>query len=468
MTAAPMHVDRRAFLRVVSVAGGGLLFGSYVRTLGAQPSHEFAAGDFEANAFVRVAPDGKITIIGKNPEEGQGVKTSLPMIVAEEMDVEWRMVTVEQAISDQKKYGVQFAGGSRSMPNNYEALRGVGAAARWMFVAAAAKKWGVNESECTTGKGSVMHAASKRSLPYHKLLAEVATITPPALPDATGGTVKVATAPDGKPIALKDPKDFKLLGTRVPQTDTKNIVTGKPLFGIDVVVPGMAFAVFEKCPVFGGKVVSANLDRIKAMPGVKTAFVVEPVALAPGALDGLMGGVAIVADSWWNAKTARNQLQVQWDEGATASQSSEGFAKRANDLAKLPPERTVRKDGDFDAAFKSAAATAEGAYYYPFITHAPLEPQNTTAHFKDGKLEIWSPTQMPQPGRQLVSRTMNIPEGDITIHMTRIGGGFGRRLKNDYMVEAAWIARQAGMPVKLLWTREDDMHHGHYRQAGYF
>lgn len=452
-------VDRRAFLRVVAIAGGGMLFGSYVRTLHAATGEERTADDFEANAFVRIAPNGRVTIIGKNPEEGQGVMTSLPMIIAEELDVDWKMVTVEQALSDQKKYGLQFAGGSMSTTLNYEALRAVGAAARWMLVAAAARTWGVPEGECTTAHGTVMHAATKRSLAYGTLLATAATITPPELPGIVGGTATGAST-----IALKDPKHFRLVGTRVPQVDDRKIVTGKPLFGIDVMVPGMHHAVFEKCPVFGGKVVSANLDRIKAMPGVKMAFVVD----GGEALDGLLSGVAIVADSWWNAKTARAQLQVQWNEGPTASQSSEGYAQRAAEIAKRPAEKIVRHDGDFEAALASAAATAEGAYYYPFISHATLEPQNCTAHFQDGKLEIWAPTQMPQPGRALVSKTMGIAESDITIHMTRIGGGFGRRLKNDYMVEAAWIARAAGVPVKLLWTREDDMHHDHYREAGYF
>ena len=458
MTISPI-VDRRDFLRVIAVAGGGVLFGAYARRLDAAPAGApLVADPFVPNAFIRIMPDGKVTIIGKNPEGGQGIKTSLPMIIAEELDVDWKMVTVEQAISDQSKYGVQFEGGSLSTPMNYDLMRQIGASARFMLVAAAAKTWGVPDSECTTAHGAVMHAASKRTLPYGKLLATAATITPPEMVPAVNGPPGVSK------LALKDPKNFKILGTRVPQVDDKKIVTGKPLFGIDVVVPNMHYAVFEKCAVFGGKVVSANIDRIKAMPGVKAAFVVE----GGDALDGLLSGVAIVADSWWHAKTARAQLQITWNEGATAQESSEGYTKRATELSKLPAEKVVRKDGDIDAALKGAAHTAEGAYYYPFISHATLEPQNCTANFKDGKLEIWAPTQMPQPGRQLVSKTMGIAENDITIHLTRIGGGFGRRLKNDYMVEAAWIARQAGLPVKLLWTREDDMHHDHYRQAGYY
>ena len=446
-----VNVDRRSFLRVAAIAGGGILIGTYASSAHAAMAGTAGLPDpdtiFSPNAFIKITSDGKITIVAKNPEEGQGVKQSLPMIICEELDVDWSQVTIEQALSDQAKYGVQFAGGSLSTPMNWDDLRRVGAAGRAMLVAAAAKTWGVPESECTTAHATVTHTKSGRKLTYAKLAATAATLTPPDL----------------KTVPLKDPKDYRLLGKRIAGVDNKSIFTGKPLFGIDVVVPGMLHAVFEKCAVFGGKVVSANLEKIKAMPGVKHAFIVE----GGTALDGLLSGVAIVADSWWNAKTARNALQVKWDEGATAAQSSDWLARRAGELSRLPSEKTVRKDGDPDTAFMGATKVVEAAYFYPFISHATLEPQNCTASVKDGKAEIWAPTQMPQPGRALVSRTLGIPESDIIIHMTRIGGGFGRRLKNDYMVEAAWISGVAGAPVKLLWTREDDMRHDHYRQAGF-
>ena len=442
-----VNVPRRSFLQVVALVGGGLMLGGYHREAGAA-TLDGAVDPFVPNAFIKITPDGKITIIAKNPEEGQGVKQSLPMIICEELDVEWSQVTIEQADSDESRYGRQFAGGSLSTPMNYDNHRRVGAAARAMLVAAAARTWNVPEGELVTSRGMVTHNASGRRLSYGALATTAATMP----------------VPDLAKVQLKDPKDFKLLGKRVPGVDNHKIVTGQPLFGIDVMVPGMLHAVFEKCPVFGGKVTNANLDVIKAQPGVTHAFVVDGVGTA---LDGLMPGVAIVADSWYNASKARTRLLVTWDEGATASQDSAWFTQRARELSRKPADRVGRKDGDVDAAFAAAAKVVEAEYFYPFISHATLEPQNCTAHFKDGKLEIWAPTQMPQPGRDLVSKTMGIAGSDITIHLTRIGGGFGRRLKNDYMVEAAWISRVVNAPVKLLWTREDDMHHDHYRQAGY-
>ncbi len=446
-------VDRRQFLRVSALAGGGVLLATYIEPV-ANASARLAgapktAADFQPNAFIRITPDGSITIIAKNPEVGQGVKTMLPMIIADELDADWSKVKVEQAPLDTVKFQRQFAGGSTATPVNWMPMRKVGAAARAVLVTAAAQTWNVPESELTTSASTVIHQASNRKASYGELSAKAATITPP----------------DMETVKLKDPKQFTLIGKGMPGVDNHRIVTGKPLFGIDVTMPGMRYAVFEKAPVFAAKVKSANLDEIKKEPGVKHAFVVD----GGQQLQGLLGGVAIVADTWWAAKSARAKLKVTWEEHPTSSQSSASFDAQAAELSKKTPMRSLRKDGDVDAAFNgnSGAKVVEARYFYPFISHAPLEPQNCTAHFKDGKLEIWSQSQLPEPGRALVMQTLGLKDTDITIHMVRGGGGFGRRLNNDYMVEAAWIAKEVGVPVKLLWTREDDMQHDFYRPAGY-
>jgi isoquinoline 1-oxidoreductase subunit beta len=447
---APVE-SRRAFLRAGVLAGGGLLL--EVSLPGALRAASQNAGENAArsaaalNAYVQIAGDGIVTITAKNPEIGQGIKTMLPMLIAEELDVDWANVRIEQALSNPALYGRQFAGGSRATPMHWEPMRRVGAAGRQMLVTAAAQTWAVPASECATQSGTVIHTPTKRTLGYGALAAKAA-----ALP-----------APDLDRVALKDPKDFKIIGKSHAGVDSPLVVTGKPLFGIDVAVPGMLYAVFVKSPVFGGTVSRANVDAIKALPGIRDAFVVRGGQV----FDGLTDGVAIVATNWWLANKARDKLEVVWDEGATAAQSSDGFAKRALELSAQAPTLKVLRDGNVDAALAGSAKVLEAAYQYPFIAHATLEPQNCTAHVKDGKVEIWAPTQNPDPGRKIVAKALGVDEANITIHLIRCGGGFGRRLMNDYMAEAAWISKQVGAPVKLLWNREDDIQHDFYRPAGF-
>jgi isoquinoline 1-oxidoreductase beta subunit len=442
---------RRRFLGQSALAGGGLLLGFYGASANGQVQKPAAASqgaDFTPSALIRIGRDGSITLISKQPEIGQGIKTSLPMVIAEELEVNWKDVRIVQGDLN-PAYGGQGAGGSTSTPNNYEEFHRLGATARTMLVQAAAKVWGVPASECAASGSAVLHAGSKRRLGYGALAATAATLP----------------VPDPASVVRKDPATFKLLGTRIGGVDNLALVSGKPLFGIDVRLPGMLYAVYEKCPVFGGKVVKANLAEIKSLPGVKDAFILEGTQN----LTGLMPGVAIIADSTWAAFSARKQLVVEWDEGDAAGHSWASFTEQAKALASKPGTSVLRKDGDVSAALSGAVKRVEAAYSYPFISHASMEPQNCSAWFKpaDGSMELWAPTQNPASGQALVAATLGIAKEKISLHMTRSGGGFGRRLSSDFIVEAAAIAQNVNAPVKLTWSREDDLRHDHFRAGGF-
>jgi isoquinoline 1-oxidoreductase beta subunit len=443
-----LALDRRNFLRVTALAGGGFMLATYIEPLAAAFEQQGGrqAPPLDPNAFVTIDSKGIATIVAKNPEIGQGVKVMLPMLIAEELDIEWKDVRIEQADLNPTRYGQQSAGGSFATPSNWMPMRQVGAAARHMLVAAAAQSWGVPATEITTVAGKVVHSSSNRSASYGEFATAAAKITPP----------------DMATLTLKDPKDYRIIGKPIPGVDNRKIVTGQPLFGSDIKVPGMLFAVYQRSPVIGGKAVSANLDAIKKLPGVKHAFIV-PQSHGGGS----MSGVAIVADNWWFAEQARKQLQVTWDDGITASDDSAAFSKRAIALSKEAPHSTLRQDGDVEKGLAGAVKTVEAAYEYPFLAHAPMEPPNATAIFKDGKLEMWAGTQQPGGVVQTLAQALGIQPADVTIHLPRMGGSFGRRLYNDYVVETAVIAKEVGAPVQLRWTREDEMRQEVFRPAGY-
>ncbi|MGA3047653.1 MAG: molybdopterin cofactor-binding domain-containing protein [Terracidiphilus sp.] len=471
-----MRVDRRSFLQLSALAGGGFALNLYRSPLAAAQGPG-KPPELTPQAFIQIAPDGVVTIMARASETGQGMRNMLPMLIAEELDVEWKDVRVQQADLNEKKYGTQFSGGSANTPEGWEPMRRVGAAGRELLITAAAQTWGVPVAECTTqpgrvvhagsdlalqatsggalqaGSGRVLHVASGRSAGYGELASKAAALPPPAL----------------NSVKLKDPKEYRIIGHSQAGVDTHSIVTGKPLFGIDVMVPGMLYASIEKAPVFAGKVKSANVDQVKALPGVRHVLVIEggitPAAFTPWE-PGMEPGIAIVADTWWQAQQARKQLKVDWDLGPAATQSTEGFKKRAAELLAAPPANTVRKYGDVDAALKSSAKVIEATYEFPFIAHGTLEPQGCTAHWKDGKLEMWTTSTLPGNGQELIAKSLGIKESDITTHIVRGGGSFGRRLQNDYGVEAAWIAKQIDAPVKLLWSREDDVTHDPFRPGG--
>ncbi len=439
-------LSRRTLLKAGALAGGGLMLTASMPML-AKAATASGTAPATLNAYVSIAADNTITIVGKNPEIGQGIKTMLPMLIADELDADWDQVRITQGDFDPQKYGFQFAGGSFATPMNWLPMRQVGAAAREMLVAAAAQRWGVEAASLRTEKGKVLDSTG-RSLTYGELAADAATMA----------------VPDPAQVKLKDPKDFHIIGRSISGIDSPRIVRGEPIFGVDTQLPGLKYAAYERAPTFGARLVSADLDAVKALPGIEDAFI-----LKGDAPDQVVDGVAIIANNWWTANKAREKLAVQWDAGEYANHSSAGYAARAAELLAGKPQSELGKTGDVDAAFGSAAKVIEADYSYPFLAHVAMEPMNTTAlAHEDGRMELWAPTQNPQSGAQGIAQYLGIAPEKISIHITRMGGGFGRRLVNDFMVQAAAIAaKKPGTPIQLIWSREDDLRSDFYRPAGW-
>ncbi|MDE2618801.1 MAG: xanthine dehydrogenase family protein molybdopterin-binding subunit [Sphingomonadales bacterium] len=441
----PVETDRRLVLKAMLASGGVLAFDIHLAA-GAAPSS--AAPGLPLSAFVRLHPDNRVTILAKNPEIGQGIKTMLPMLIAEELDLDWAAVTIEQADADQTRYGLQLAGGSLSTPMNWLPMRQAGATARAMILAAAAAEWGVAVAALTTDRGMVHHAASGRHAPYAAFAAAAAR---QPVPDPAG-------------VPLKDPARFRIIGQPTPAPDTPAIVSGQPLFGIDTRLPGMVHAALLTPPVRGATLRRHDAARALARPGVRKVVPLNGV----GEPDGPVHAVAVIADSWWTASRARADIVAEWDAGERTRHGDAAYAAAAAEALAGKPAVAVRSGGDAAAALAGAARVIRADYAYPFLAHAPLEPQNCTALFAQGHLTLWAPSQHPGAGRELLAKALGLAPEAITIHLTRVGGGFGRRLQNDYMVFAATLAREVpGTPVQVLFDRAQDFALDFFRAAGF-
>ena len=424
-------LDRRDFLKLGAIAGSGLLLGVRVPERSASGS----AAPFAPNVFLRVDPNGDVTIWLARSDMGQGVRTALPMIVADELDADWSRVRVVQADAHPDKYGRMMTVGSTSVRGGaWMPLRRAGASARAMLVAAAAARWNVPASELTTENGRVMHAASRRSAGYGELAEEAATIPVPAQPK------------------LKDPSQFKLIGTRTALLDTKDKATGKAVFGLDARTAGMLYATVVHPPVFGAKVSSVDDSKARAIPGVRHVVQVSQ-------------GVAVAADNTWAAFQGARALVIAWDNGSFAMSTPEISAQ----LARLSDGPTIeaKKAGDATAALASATTRVQAMYEAPYLAHATMEPMNCTADVRRDRCEIWAPTQNPQGTQSAAARLTGLPVDAVTVHVTNLGCGWGRRSRTDFVEDAVETSMKVGAPVQVLWSREEDMQHDFYRPAAH-
>ncbi len=436
-----MNLDRRTFLKTTAAAGGGLMIGGYLPTaLGRSAGRLEAAGSFEPNIWLKVNSDDTVRIMLTQLEMGQGVMTSMPMLVAEELDMDWAKIKTEWTPADAKYGNPNFGGqqltaGSNSVRGMWKILRSAGAAARLMLVTAAAQTWSVPESSLTTEKGEVVHKASGRRLKYGALVD------------------KAAALPVPKEVTLKEPKNFTLMGKSVPRLDIPEKVNGSAVFGMDVKLPGLLTARVVRCPVFGGKVASFNADKAKAVPGVK--HVVQ-----------ISSGVAVVADNYWTANKGAQALEIVWDEGKLATLNSADIMKKYADLAKQPG-KVARNQGNADTALASSPKKFERVFEAPFLAHATMEPMNCTADVKAGSCDVYVPTQGQTASHNAAIAASGLAADKVKIHTTYLGGGFGRRGEADFVTEAVETSKAVGAPVKVVWSREDDMQHDFYRPISY-
>jgi isoquinoline 1-oxidoreductase subunit beta len=431
-------LNRRSFLQVSAAAGGGLLVGTYFPSWTGSDGLS-AAGSFEPNVWIKVNTDDTVRIMLTMLEMGQGVMTSMPMLVAEELDFDWTRIKTEWAGADAKYGNPNFGGqqltaGSNSVRGMWKVLREAGATARVMLVTAAAQTWGVAEHTCTTDKGEVIHQASGRRMKYGALVDKAAT-----LPLPTG-------------VALKDPKNFKVLGNSLARLDVPEKVNGTAVFGIDVKLPGLLTATVVRCPVFGGKVARFNADKAKAVAGVK-----EVVQISTG--------IAVVADNYWSASRGAQALEITWAEGPLANLTSTEILTRYKELAQKPG-KVARNDGNADAII-AGSKSFERAFEAPFLAHATMEPMNCTADVRADGCDVYVPTQGQTPSHQAAVAASGLPADKVKIHVTYMGGGFGRRGEADFVIDAVETSKAVGKPVKVVWSREDDMQHDYYRPISY-
>jgi isoquinoline 1-oxidoreductase beta subunit len=432
-------MPRREFLKTSTVIGSGLWIAAYVPELAARPLSNAPANPtvFAPNAFIRIASDDSVTIISNHSEMGQGIYTSLPMLLNEELEADWSKIKVEAAPVDpaynHTVFGVQMTGGSTTTPSEWERFRKMGAMARLMLIDAAAQKWGVPAAECRVEKGVVSHAATGKQAAYGSLVDAASQLKPPT------------------EIPLKDPKQFTLIGKSVRRLDTPSKVNGTAQFGLDVRLPGMLFALVARPPVFGGKVVSFDATESLKIPGVKT-------------VEKIPSGVAIVADRFWSAKLGREKLKISWDNGPNANLST---AQMLADFSKqsASPGTIAKKTGDPAAALAGAAKTITAEYDVPYLAHAMMEPLNCVVDLRSDSCELWTGTQFQTIDRARAAQAAGLPPEKVKINTTLLGGGFGRRANpaSDFVVEAVYVAKVAKAPVKVVWTREDDLAGGWYR-----